>query len=61
MRGRYGGVKGSGTSRPNQKVGPICRPFGSTVISKTCFRNFQGQNEGDQNIANAFANYFKEN
>ena len=40
-RGRHGGAKGSGTSRPDQKVGPVDGPFGSTVISKTCFQNFR--------------------
>ena len=35
------GAKGPGTSGLNQKVGPVGGPFGSTVISKICFRNFR--------------------
>ena len=40
-RGRHGGAKGPGASRPDQKFGPVARPFGSIVISKTCFQNFR--------------------
>ena len=40
-RGRDGGAKRSGTSRPGQKVGTMVETFGSTVISKTCHRNFR--------------------
>ena len=35
-RGHYGGAKGSGASRPDQKVGQLAGTFGSTVISKPC-------------------------
>ena len=31
----------SGASKPDQKVGPLGGPFGSTAILKSCFRNFQ--------------------
>ena len=37
------GANGSGVSRPDQKVGPMDKPFGSTVISKTCFQNFRAK------------------
>ena len=33
-RGRHRGVKGSGASSPDQKVGPLGGPFGSTAITK---------------------------
>ena len=39
-RGCQGGTKGSGTSRPDQKVGLMDGPFGSTVISKHVFKSF---------------------
>ena len=35
--GRHCGAKGSGASRPDEEVGALGGPFGSTVISKTCF------------------------
>ena len=30
---------GSGSSRPDQNFDPLGKPFGSTVISKTFFKN----------------------
>ena len=39
-RGRRHGTKGSGASRPDQRVGQMGQPFGSTVNSKTSFKNF---------------------
>ena len=33
-RGRHRGAKGSGASRPDQKVSPLGGPFDSTVIFK---------------------------
>ena len=35
------GLKWSGDSKPNQNVGLLGGPFGSTVILKTFFQNFQ--------------------
>ena len=32
-------AKGSGSSRPDQNFDPLGKPFGSTVISKTFFKN----------------------
>ena len=40
-RGRHSGAKGSGVSRPDQKVGPLGGLFASAVISKTCFTNLE--------------------
>ena len=40
-RGRHGGAKWSGASRPDQKVGPLGGTFGPTIISKTRFQKFQ--------------------
>ena len=40
-RGRHRGAKGSGASRPDQKVGPLGQSFGSTVNSKTWFQKFR--------------------
>ena len=34
-------TKGSGISRPDQKVDQMGGPVGSTFISKKCFRNFR--------------------
>ena len=36
-----GGAIGFLGSKPNQKVGPPGIPFGSTIISKSCFLKFQ--------------------
>ena len=30
-----------GSSKPNQKVGPLGGPFGPTAMSESCLRNFQ--------------------
>ena len=40
MRPAYG--LGPPKSKPDQKVDPLDRTFGSTATSKSCLRNFQG-------------------
>ena len=35
-------------SKPDQKGDPLGGPFGSTAISKSCFRNFQGRSSNEQ-------------
>ena len=39
VSGRHAGAKGSGASRSDQRVGPPGGTFGSTFISKKCFKN----------------------
>ena len=57
-RGRHAGAKGSGASRPKQKVGPLGGTFGSIVISKTVFEtslsfaNTWGSGDNGDNDAN---------
>ena len=44
------GAKGSGASRPDQKVGQLDGLFGSSVISKTCFQKFRAGTPQDDKI-----------
>ena len=38
---KWAGAKGSGASKPSQKVGKLGGSFGSTVISKSCIQIIQ--------------------
>ena len=40
-RGHHGGAIWFLGNKPNQKVGSLGIPFGSTIISKLCFPKFQ--------------------